>query len=46
MVETDASKFRQAAPEPEPETLGRPRRERPTVQADAGETLVQVETRK
>ena len=46
MVETDASKFRQAAPEPEPQPLGRPRRERPTVQADAGETLVQVETRK
>jgi hypothetical protein len=44
MVETDRSKARQVAPEPEPTQLGRPRRERPAVQA-ASDELVQVETR-
>jgi ribonuclease E len=44
MVETDATKFVPAAPEPEPVKLGRPRRERPVVPA-ASEELVQVETR-
>ena len=43
MVETDASKARQ--PVPEPERLGRPRREKPAVAAAETE-LVQVETRK
>jgi hypothetical protein len=44
MVETDRSKAQQAAPEPEPMQLGRPRRERPAAPA-ASEELVQVETR-
>ena len=45
MVETDASKARQPAPEPEPVQLGRPRREKRVIQP-ASEELVQVETRK
>jgi len=44
MVETDRSKARQPAPEPEPVQLGRPRREKPAAQT-ASEELVQVETR-
>ena len=44
MVETDASKAGQPAPEPEPVKLGRPRREKPVIQP-ASEELVQVETR-
>jgi hypothetical protein len=44
MVETDRSKARQPAPEPEPVQLGRPRREKPVIQP-ASEELVQVETR-
>ena len=44
MVETDASKGRRIASEPEPVALGRPRRERP-VQPAASDELVQVETR-
>jgi len=44
MVETDATKARPTAPEPEPVKLGRPRRERPVLQP-ASEELVQVETR-
>ena len=44
MVETDASKEMPAAPSPEPERLGRPRRERPAAPAQET-TLVQVETR-
>ena len=44
MVETDRSKARQPAPEPETVQLGRPRRERPVLPA-ASEDLVQVETR-
>ena len=44
MVETDSSKTRQPAPEPEPVQLGRPRREKQTAQA-ASDELVQVETR-
>jgi hypothetical protein len=46
MVETDSSKIRLQPPEPEPEHLGRPRRERPAVPAESAEPLVQVETRK
>ena len=45
MVETNPSKLSQPAPEPEPVTLGRPRRERPQQPAAAEEALVQVETR-
>lgn len=45
MVETDPSKARQSAPEPEAVPLGRPRREKPATQP-ASEELVQVETRK
>jgi len=45
MVETNAAKVRQAAIEPEPVQLGRPRREKPLVQPAASEELVQVETR-
>jgi hypothetical protein len=45
MVETNAAKVRQAAIEPEPVQLGRPRREKPMVQPAASEELVQVETR-
>ena len=44
MVETDSSKARQPAPEPERVQLGRPRREKPAIQP-ASEELVQVETR-
>jgi ribonuclease E len=44
MVETDRSKARQPAPEPEPLQLGRPRREKPVAQS-ASDELVQVETR-
>jgi hypothetical protein len=44
MVETDSSKARQPAPEPERIQLGRPRREKPAIQP-ASEELVQVETR-
>jgi ribonuclease E len=46
MVETDSSKLRPQALEPEPEHLGRPRRERPAVPVDQEATLVQVETHK
>jgi hypothetical protein len=42
MVETDSSKARPVAPEPEPMQLGRPRREKPSAPA---EEMVQVETR-
>ncbi|MEW6690063.1 MAG: hypothetical protein AB1452_13340, partial [Pseudomonadota bacterium] len=45
MVETDSSKVRVQPPGPEPEHLGRPRRERPAA-PEASEPLVQVETRK
>jgi ribonuclease E len=45
MVETDHSKARQPAPEPEPVQLGRPRREKAVTQP-ASEELVQIETRK
>jgi hypothetical protein len=45
MVETNAAKARQAPIAPEPVPLGRPRREKPTVQPAASEELVQVETR-
>jgi len=45
MVETNASKARQAAPEPEPVQLGRPRRERQAAAAPVETELVQVETR-
>ena len=45
MVETDPSKARQPAPEPEAAPPGRPRREKPATQP-ASEELVQVETRK
>ena len=44
MVETNAGKARLAAIEPEPEQLGRPRREKPAVQS-VSEELVQIETR-
>jgi hypothetical protein len=44
MVETDSSKARQPAPEPEPLRLGRPRREKPAVPPAAETELVQVET--
>jgi hypothetical protein len=44
MVETNSSKVRAAAPEPESVQLGRPRREKPVVQPQSDE-LVQVETR-
>jgi ribonuclease E len=44
MVETNSSKVRSAAPEPEQVQLGRPRREKPVVQPQSDE-LVQVETR-
>ena len=42
MVETDNSKTQSYTPEPEQVQLGRPRRERPVIQA---EELRQVETR-
>ena len=45
MVETDRSKARAPAPEPESIQLGRPRREKPAVVPPAPEELVQVETR-
>ena len=43
MVETSPTKSRPAEIEPEPQPLGRPRRERPRV---AEEELVQIETKK
>jgi hypothetical protein len=45
MVETDRSKARQPAPEPEPTQLGRPRREKSAPAAAEEISLVQVETR-
>jgi ribonuclease E len=46
MIETDRAKVAPVVSEPEPIQLGRPRRERPTAQAQTEGELVQIETRK